>query len=153
MKPTVFATLVALTLCVYRAQAAVTPRYAPMAPNGNYHQNSLHPNAPQTPDPARKIFFDEKLCDDLCQVPCHPTYAQDDKTLFFCHKLRPVEKSLHERLIADASWTWLAFLAVVALLVTFCCFCLCYQCCCKSKPSASNHSSREPLNGGSPHVM
>lgn len=97
------------------------------------------------------------LCEEQCQVPCHPTRAQDGKTLFFCQKLRPV-KSPYERSIGDGSWIWLVCfggppVVVVALLVICGCLNLAYDLCHKAKPSTNNPVFCEPLNGESPHAM
>jgi hypothetical protein len=98
------------------------------------------------PDPEQRVFFAQTSCLELCVLPCRPMFAENEKTFFICQKLKPIEKSFHERIIAEASWPWLLFVGVLAFCILFCCGCACWSCCCKQKDDTDT-SSREPLAG------
>ncbi|KAI1730658.1 hypothetical protein Ddc_03369 [Ditylenchus destructor] len=106
------------------------------------------------PNPGQRIFFSRDTCLKQCLVDCQPMYAENDNTLHVCPRLKPAEKSLHERLMAEASWPWLLFLFVLGASLLFCVLCVCWSCCCReggmcawSPTSSGRHSnsSHEPL--------
>uniref|UniRef100_A0A915DB81 Uncharacterized protein n=1 Tax=Ditylenchus dipsaci TaxID=166011 RepID=A0A915DB81_9BILA len=103
------------------------------------------------PNPVQRIFYSQTTCADMCLVGCQAMLAENDVTLFVCPRLKPVEKSLHERFIANASWPWMVFMVVLGICLLFCCACVCWSCCCRDCSLASkgrgrdSNSSREPL--------
>ncbi|KAI6173702.1 hypothetical protein M3Y98_01110200 [Aphelenchoides besseyi] len=108
------------------------------------NDRQVHATLAHKPNPEQLAFFSNVACAQKCILQCQPIMAENQNTLYLCPKLKPPEKSLSERFIAEASWPWLFFLGVLALSVFFCLLCMCWSCCSRSRRRA-DHSSREPL--------
>uniref|UniRef100_A0A914DSH4 Uncharacterized protein n=1 Tax=Acrobeloides nanus TaxID=290746 RepID=A0A914DSH4_9BILA len=116
---------------------------------------TIYPVEEFEPDSDGKLFRSLEKCTNKCLVKCQKFSIDEEEddpetTLFVCRKLRPIEKSLPEKLFSSAPIP-LVLSAVVLLIITiFVCTCIAWGvcgCCRKRTNRRNDNSSREPLGG------
>jgi len=111
----------------------------------NRIQESLKPQ----PNPAEKIFRSFETCEKKCVVQCYPVGEDNEieMVLYLCRQVRPLERSLKDRLLKETSWPWLMFLTALGGSLVFCIICTCWSCCCRRVPTDPPRHHNNGING------